>query len=511
MIIWLGEADEQTDLGVRATDAIASTAASLESRRGWKQDRAFQIDWPTFNWRMTELNVSLPPLKVSYEAMSSIFRRPWFDRVWVFQELCMADNVEVVIGPYRLFWGSLIAADDVLLSIRAVAGPSSRASARARLMDSWRAEIHQGKEIELFKLLQYAHGCQSTDPRDKVFAVLGLMTNPGFHFVPDYNLTVADVYRKVVLEYIRLYQNLDIFSCAWLNTFDNEADLPFWLARTRDRELPSWAPDWRIMTDGILTLDPANFEASGQSKVQFRVENDGRTLHLRGKILDAVSDLSIGSLLVQSQVEDVRSKKIITAEVFHDQIEGEQRILENWVYFVQEKLNRPLYYTGESLDDAIWMTMIGGGMSLGVHDPLKITEYHRREARLWIRRTIMKKHGIETLHHSTLIEDLGDSSDSEEESERVNWAYYASLVAYVAVTTKMKRLFLTKGDYLGMGPLTMEEGDLVCLLLGGKTPFVLRPENGHYLLVGQCYVHGIMDGSAIADVKETDMQELELW
>jgi hypothetical protein len=46
-----------------------------------------------------------------------------------------------------------------------------------------------------------------------------------------------------------------------------------------------------------------------------------------------------------------------------------------------------------------------------------------------------------------------------------------------------------------------EKGDVIRILSGGKTPFCLRPKNKRYLLLGERYVHGLMDGEAI-DVPE---------
>ena len=55
----------------------------------------------------------------------------------------------------------------------------------------------------------------------------------------------------------------------------------------------------------------------------------------------------------------------------------------------------------------------------------------------------------------------------------------------------------------------MQEGDLICTILGAKTPVVLREigEGGKYELVGHAYVHGIMhrEGlSAISNEMELD-------
>jgi hypothetical protein len=38
------------------------------------------------------------------------------------------------------------------------------------------------------------------------------------------------------------------------------------------------------------------------------------------------------------------------------------------------------------------------------------------------------------------------------------------------------------------------------VLFGAKTPMILRPDgDGRYLLVGECYLHGFMDGEAVGD------------
>jgi hypothetical protein len=44
----------------------------------------------------------------------------------------------------------------------------------------------------------------------------------------------------------------------------------------------------------------------------------------------------------------------------------------------------------------------------------------------------------------------------------------------VIVATKSRCLFITRGGCIGLGPATVTEGDNLCLLKGGRTPFVLR-------------------------------------
>lgn len=63
----------------------------------------------------------------------------------------------------------------------------------------------------------------------------------------------------------------------------------------------------------------------------------------------------------------------------------------------------------------------------------------------------------------------------------------------------MRRLFVTREKkYLGLGSDSLQIGDKVWVLPRANTPVVLRKlPNGHFMVVGAAYVHGIMKGQAI--------------
>jgi hypothetical protein len=74
-------------------------------------------------------------------------------------------------------------------------------------------------------------------------------------------------------------------------------------------------------------------------------------------------------------------------------------------------------------------------------------------------------------------------------------------------------MFTTTKGFMGLAPWNAEEGDLVCILKGGKTPFLLRlpPAGSVYQLVGETYVHGIMGGEAVAeDIRGIDWRVFNL-
>lgn len=59
-------------------------------------------------------------------------------------------------------------------------------------------------------------------------------------------------------------------------------------------------------------------------------------------------------------------------------------------------------------------------------------------------------------------------------------------------------IFITKSGYIGLGPLSLEQNDTICILLGENTLLLLiRNEGDYHRLVGECFVWGLMDGEAL--------------
>jgi hypothetical protein len=73
----------------------------------------------------------------------------------------------------------------------------------------------------------------------------------------------------------------------------------------------------------------------------------------------------------------------------------------------------------------------------------------------------------------------------------------------VQVNTVARKFVVTDNGLIALAPSTSSNGDVIALLYGGKTPFVLRPkgrstnmENG-YELIGDTYIDGIMQEEAV--------------
>ena len=62
---------------------------------------------------------------------------------------------------------------------------------------------------------------------------------------------------------------------------------------------------------------------------------------------------------------------------------------------------------------------------------------------------------------------------------------------------------------MGLAPAKAQDGDKICILLGGQVPYVLREQDEHYVLIGEYYFHGIMKGEALQGT-ESDLQDFEI-
>ena len=76
-----------------------------------------------------------------------------------------------------------------------------------------------------------------------------------------------------------------------------------------------------------------------------------------------------------------------------------------------------------------------------------------------------------------------------------------------------RRLAILDQGYVVLGPRSCEAGDFVCILYGCSVPVVLRQQSDAmgYAVVGECYVHGMMDGEAIMLQKQEQQDIKTFW
>ena len=70
---------------------------------------------------------------------------------------------------------------------------------------------------------------------------------------------------------------------------------------------------------------------------------------------------------------------------------------------------------------------------------------------------------------------------------------------HILIRNDGRRPFITSRGHLGLGPSAILPGDKIAVLFGAELPFILRQDDkGYYQIIGEAYVHGIMDGEIMA-------------
>ena len=59
---------------------------------------------------------------------------------------------------------------------------------------------------------------------------------------------------------------------------------------------------------------------------------------------------------------------------------------------------------------------------------------------------------------------------------------------------------VSEKGWVGLCPVGSQEGDVIAVFAGARVPYIVRKAEGGgkmYKLIGESYVHGIMDGEAM--------------
>ncbi|KAF1922013.1 heterokaryon incompatibility protein-domain-containing protein [Ampelomyces quisqualis] len=191
---------------------------------------------------------AIPLSQTTWTAIAQLIRCPYFERLWVIQEIQLA--------------GAFIRCRHEMTSLPQL---SSLSTPREQRFADYLSRSLQASDMRL--LFEHASDCQCRDPRDKVFAILGLLPrsmNQGVQ--PQYILPVEDIYIQAFLAAIDVTRRLDL-----LNTSNWEGSM---------QNHPSWAPAFTQSIYERYTA-PANTLAASFSAAKIRFESPDQ-LHVLG-------------------------------------------------------------------------------------------------------------------------------------------------------------------------------------------------------------------------------------
>ncbi|RYP26982.1 hypothetical protein DL767_007845 [Monosporascus sp. MG133] len=471
--VWLGEAAEETPAAWKLMHQIFEISRNT-AHEDW--DKPISAE----EWE----RLGLPHGASSeWAALEAIFWRQWFTRVWIIQEIALARSAIVHCGQDSIPWMGFSGVAMYLYRRQFTRLTTCELDVTAVLPLYYIAkQVREGGgKHDLLSLLATSRRSIALNPRDHVYGLLGLTADQ--LVVPDYKLPVAEPYRQVANAL--LLKSLDVLSLkgdSWWN---------------RQEGLSSWVPDWSSYQRAYSYLFSGNpnqvqvMQACGDTVANPRFSPDGKTLWLRGTILDQVR--RVGETYIKGNADHTpKFSRLVGREFMQDGMEMiVTRTLRVWEQMV---LDLKTYPTGENIESAYHNTLLAG-VDVTPNGVAGATLAELYDAYRW--------------HRLTFPGESQKPSRFTKEEVRTNAGVYG-LAMFPA--TYGRRLFITKKGYIGLGPTSTKPGDNVALLSGGRTAYIMRLRSKKapftYEFLGESYVRGMMNGEGFSE--EVELQEFEI-
>ena len=435
VVVWLGPEGDDSAKAVKMLNDLSSRT---------------KIDWSALTFTTNgdgDLESPRTDLSkddhVGWVAVLRLLERSWFDRLWIWQEIRLAnDRAVVYCGHDGILWKDLLAACFSLNHKNKPVDVFNHSGSITKVLDIGMSQ--KGSDLKSV-LLQTAY-CKCTDQRDRVFAVLNLVTGLEKAVIePNYSKSIPEVYQDLVVRHLERTANLSILTCCEI--------------KNRMDGAPSWVPNWSVPR---TCFELKTARACWKSKALAQWAGSGTliatgayaaTIDRVEKFLDFRDFIGRGE-----QVPKETCRTILTWVA--------KTVYDNW---------SSQYTSGGTVGEAFCRTICAGYFADSFVPPVEWLPTYRDTK----------------FHMDSVLEDPNSTPKGWDSQRRSSfWANVFNIVA--------GRCFYTTFEgYIGLAPEAAEPDDQVCVLLGCQSPLLLRPkEIGFHEVVGECYIHGLMDGAA---------------
>jgi hypothetical protein len=314
---------------------------------------------------------------------------------------------------------------------------------------------------DLLNLFELFHHAKSTLKRDRLFTLLSVAADgDSSSFTPDYSSTFEVIVRRYASVFVERKKTFELLYRAGISS--------------QPDRFPSWIPDW--------TSSPYP-----KTITSWRTE---RAFCASGTKAECacVSPTSDSVLLIDGCVVD----KIVKLGKCTSEIEDALDYIADVLKMIESLKSYP---TGENIDELKWKIAIGDAKEPPWGDWAgnnfraafhALTEYlELREGQSEERFTTKYSPAEITERLSHLHEQL--------------WLFLFTAIDF-SERFQPAVVCVTEGGYVGLVPGSACKGDTIAVLYGGAVPFCLRrsDEGSMYHLLGECFIHGIMHGEALA-------------
>ncbi|OTB02997.1 hypothetical protein M426DRAFT_264004 [Hypoxylon sp. CI-4A] len=420
-------------------------------------------------------------------------RNDWYTRIWTLQEASLAKSLVYVCGSFIFQRGEI---ENVVESfyrhfvydeccdLKNITGEHiiglglNLTSSTKKVSDTISLRNRRGR-LGFLEIASGSRHRQGTNPRDKVFGILGLVDDIPKEII-DYRKSVADIYLLTALECIKSSGNLDVLTHVLPKRSIHEKSKA---GDPVSHHLPSWVPDWNDhRPDDFLRLDALRVRQSYtklfnacRHNTQARPERPSPTsLRLQGYFCDQISQ---------------------TGDTFVTKVTMHVEYFLDWRKMVKadEEPERP-YISGSTIMDAFWRTICLNTSITGEKADVNTRRIHD----IWWWKVLLE----------TKYAHIRKQARIPDKPALRLFGSHACQVSYG------RKLFISKKGYIGLAPEGAQEGDEIWVLDGGRLPLILRrldtkpgdTSEPKYTFVGGSYVHGIMEGEFV----EASMKKGEL-
>jgi hypothetical protein len=404
------------------------------------------------------------------DTMTKLLSSSLWERCWILQEFCAAHELVLVWGPANLAFKHFSAVWALLYNALRVPQEFGKHIDWGNLQD----QLEKTKPMVLQHIitkhrpllgqLSVTHMLQATDPRDKLFALLGISTDAQeLKIRADYSKSLRDVCIQLSTA---LLARDGLSSLSVVN-------LPWYISPT-----PSWVPDWSRWRPSISVqthVEPRDgqkwFAAAGARPAKYSISNED-ILSVAGRIFGKVEEVGSTSKIYHFSRSQHRCK---AAKLFWDDIKR----------FEPTKA---------------WLSPTNVADDLTFRLPILFSDHpppNNRHA------NCDRIENLKMSYHSLrkFIRESGNQEIIPKPPKQCS--LYLNEMAPGLFPFKI-------ADCVGMGPKATQRDDLVCIFHGAPAPFIIRKKgNGRYTLIGEAFVDGIMHGEAMRLGLKAETFELE--
>ncbi|KAH7303427.1 hypothetical protein B0I35DRAFT_179912 [Stachybotrys elegans] len=382
---------------------------------------------------------------------------------------------------------------------------------------------------------------QATLPRDMVYGLLGIV--PGMHayIQPSYGPQKqdSDVFRELTQYLVKTSNNIDalfnwkraegtrLYAPSWIidctPVHNNEkwpTPMPFTRRYKADGGFGAWlrlaGPEDSKGSSSLVRrvspiLERLGLLSRNQPNITHQPDeygpdltfsSDGNTLFLHGLVFDTVNSVSASNVRL-TEVEGISDPTPPTwlAGVCRELIKEfrwRHEVLK-WKEFLEANLKAasdPYLDAGSSATREFWRAIIADS----IRHPSG--EFVRPDGKF-----------IENVPQFFVGDTRPHTWGWGQPISEKAFPLYQIFGAEFCRAAYSRSLILTTKGFIGLAPQGTKPGDVISILKGYHMPVILRPvggQQGTYCLVGNIYVHGIMDGSFCYDAKREDVKLLQI-